>query len=140
MSCLRFTLKTVSFIINDIDSLEISIITDVNSTINLLNENKFINDDKILTNKGNIAVNIKIVNSLVLTDLLIETNYFEKLTSYEIIGLLSCFLELKISEDYKQHSPSIKNNKINIDNLNDSINKLVNLNQKYDIEMIYVLI
>ena len=126
--------KELKNIENEINNLENSIITDVSTITNILIENDFITKDKKLTSKGILASNIKIVNSLVLTDLLVETEYFKNLSSYEIIGLISCFLEIKIPENFKVITHCIQNKHINNENLHDTINKLINLNHKYKSE------
>jgi superfamily II RNA helicase len=131
--------KEYIIINNNIKNIENSLITDIKNIIHILNTNNFIDNNDILQSKGHIALGIKIVNPLILTELLIETNYFNNLTSYEIVGLISCFMDLKIPLEQKSVFPKINNignnnsdNKINTSNLEENINILVKLNNKYD--------
>jgi len=63
---------------------------------------KFLDDTFQCTEKGEIATYFKEAHALALTDLLLETNYLEKMDTKQIIGLLSIFANIRVSDEYKQ--------------------------------------
>ena len=63
--------------------------------IQLDNENK----EYSLTERGIIASNIAEVNSLILTDIFKELNYFNEFEPAQIVGILSCFVDVKVKDD-----------------------------------------
>jgi superfamily II RNA helicase len=55
----------------------------------------------MFTESGKIASNIGEIHPLVLGSLIKKWNYFESFDEFQIIGLLSCFVEIKVPEDHK---------------------------------------
>jgi superfamily II RNA helicase len=64
-------------------------------------------DEYELSTLGKIASNIAEVHPLVLSRFMVESNYFEGLSSIQFVGLLSCFTDIKIPEDEKMSRPLI---------------------------------
>jgi superfamily II RNA helicase len=58
------------------------------------------------TNTGTIASCIAEVHPLPITQMLIETEYFKDFSVKQIIGLISCFTDIKIPHDEKIGSPN----------------------------------
>jgi superfamily II RNA helicase len=69
-------------------------------------ENGFIekcieNDEYILSHLGNIASNIAEIHPLVISKQMIEWEYFKEFSPIQLIGLFSCFTDIKIPFDMK---------------------------------------
>jgi len=78
-----------------------------NTIMILVNENFItLNSDENyeFTNKGIIASQMSEIHSLVITDTLISTDFFNDFTPHQIICILSCFVDIKVPDDYKVHS------------------------------------
>ena len=75
------------------------------------------------------------IHSLIITDILESTEFFKDFTTEQIIGLLSCFADIKIAEDYKIHSFPINDYIMGscIKYINESIEKYANLELRADI-------
>jgi len=58
-----------------------------------------------MTNLGNIASNIAEIHPLIISKLMLDYNYFEKFNTTQLIGLFSCFTNVKISNDQKSSIP-----------------------------------
>jgi hypothetical protein len=100
---------------NDIDSMEY--------TLNFINaqtqhvclimvHNGFIeerDDGYHMTNLGKIASNIAEIHPLPLSALFVKWNYFDKYSAKELVGLFSCFTDVKIPNDMKSSNPNIQN-------------------------------
>ena len=75
-------------------------------------ENGFIirnpDDTYVLTLRGNIASNIAEIHPLILSELMVSWNYFEDFDTKQIIGLFSCFTDIKIPDDRRIHSLTIQ--------------------------------
>lgn len=52
-----------------------------------------------LTQKGIIAAQISEVNCIIMTELLLEWNYFAEFTSIQIVGFLSLFSDVRVNEE-----------------------------------------
>jgi superfamily II RNA helicase len=80
----------------------------VDITMNVLVENGFVekeNKNK-LTTLGRVASHFQEVHPLMMSKLLIETNYLENLSAPEIVGLLSCFTNcIAIPEELQVFAP-----------------------------------
>ena len=59
----------------------------------------------LMTQLGLIASNIAEIHPLIISKLMIDYNYFEKLTTRQLIGLFSCFTNVKIQNDQKSSVP-----------------------------------
>lgn len=85
------------------------IITNLRNIVNILIDNKCLEVDnessqyKFL-NRGIIASHISETHPLVLADAIEHTNYFNEFSVQQIITILSCFTDIKVSDDYKVHS------------------------------------
>ena len=88
-------------------------------------------DSYRLTNKGLVAANLHEVHSLAMADI-IEEGLFDKLTTEEIISVLSIFTGVRLSEDDKYHSIS----KCDVNrNIKDAVEKIgLALYKYHDIE------
>ena len=85
------------------------------------------------TELGLLAGQFQEVHPLAISLLIYETNYFYDLNTIEIIGLISCFNNIKVSDEYKQHNPSSYSCL-----LNSLTNKLSSsLKNFYDMEKLY---
>lgn len=93
----------------------------VNKIINFLNNEGFVN-----TMKGEIASVIKEVNCLAFAKILFE-NQLNNLTPTQIVGFLSCFTEIRVSEDIRQVKPCSKDEQIN-----ELLNKMSEYYNYYD--------
>jgi superfamily II RNA helicase len=56
--------------------------------------------------KKKIAQSIHEVHPLVITELLYYTNFFTNYSSSDVFSILSCFYDVKVSDDYKLYNPS----------------------------------
>jgi len=85
------------------------IITNLRNIVNILIDNKCLEVDnessqyKFL-NRGIVASHISETHPLILADAIEHTNYFNEFSVQEIITILSCFTDIKVSDDYKVHS------------------------------------
>jgi superfamily II RNA helicase len=99
----------------------------------LLTEDGFITKDGgeegayALSTLGKIASNIAEVHPLVLSRFMVESNYFEGLSSIQFVGLLSCFTDIKIPEDEKMSRPLISDLQ-----LKRNIEQIVTLYENYE--------
>jgi superfamily II RNA helicase len=78
--------------------------------LNMLEERFFIGlkDDLLsysLTLKGTVASHFKEVPCLIFADLVLD-NVFASFSTYEMVGILSCFTNVKVSDDKKTFLPS----------------------------------
>ena len=102
--------------------------------LDILQQENFIEkqDEKfVLTEKGLMASNIHEIHSLALSDCL-NDQIFEDLTAREIVGVLSIFTDIRLSDDDKYVD-------VNHTNVNDKIKSTIKkikqrLNKYYDIE------
>lgn len=78
------------------------------NTIMILVDEKFITlnpDEKYeFTNKGTIASHMSELHSLIISDTIVSTEFFKDFTPQQIICILSCFVDIKVPDDYKVHS------------------------------------
>jgi superfamily II RNA helicase len=77
--------------------------TNINTVLQLLEHLQFIDSVKLLE-KGYIAVHIREVNCIVFADI-IASGMFKTLSTKEMIGIFSCFTNVKVSEDKKALLP-----------------------------------
>jgi superfamily II RNA helicase len=88
--------------------------TNIDTVIQLLVQSKFIEltakattESFKLLEKGRIAAHIREVNCIVFADI-IAAGMFKTLSTKEMIGIFSCFTNVKVSEDKKELFPSSK--------------------------------
>lgn len=113
--------------------------TNVKNIISLLMEQKFItiNSDENyeFTKKGTIASHMSEIHSLVITDALISTEFFRNFTPEQIVCTLSCFVDIKVPDDYKISSFPINDYLVSecIKNINESVDKYASLEKNLEI-------
>jgi superfamily II RNA helicase len=56
------------------------------------------------TNKGTIASHMSEIHSLIITDTIISTDFFKDYTPQQIVCVISCFIDVKVPEDFKINS------------------------------------
>lgn len=59
-----------------------------------------------LTTSGTVAASLAEVHPLIMATLLTESNWFETVSSQQLIGLLSCFTDVKVADDERITSPT----------------------------------
>jgi len=113
----KFLMKDIDVItlhnnkLKEISNLE----EEINKSNNFFNDNidyiftflkqeEFINEDNTLTLKGQYGSTLKEVNCLVFSKLMFN-NTLNKLTPMQLVGLFSCFTEIRVSEDLKHNDP-----------------------------------
>ena len=108
----------------------------INIVLNMLEERGFIGlkEDQLsysLTVKGLVASHFKEVPCLIFADLVLN-NVFAYFSAYEMVGILSCFTNVKVSDDKKAFLPvsDYKNVAVLIKEIHDSCNKFVDLELK----------
>lgn len=88
----------------------------VNKIVELLIDDKFIEciDDKLQLNEaGIIASQIQEAHPLVLSKIMIETDYFKQFTARELSGFFSCFICISLPEDTKINEPKSNSDVVN---------------------------
>ena len=94
-----------------LEFLELYITEQVRKVVNVLIMDGFVEEyfedgpEKVsyyrLTHLGKIAASIGEIHPLVISKIILETNYFESFTSKQLIGLFSCFTDIKVPQDMK---------------------------------------
>ena len=87
-------------------SIKNYILCNIKNTIQILRDNKFIIDNNY-SKKLLMANNIHETNPLVLSTLYEISEGFSDLTSKEICGLLSCFTNTRLKEEYTLYNPTL---------------------------------
>jgi len=86
----------------------------IDKIIKLLNETSFLTLEPVkVTSKGIIAGQFQEIHPLVISDILLETDYFDKMSSIEIAGFLSLFTSISVDEQYKSFNPITSSNILN---------------------------
>jgi hypothetical protein len=80
-----------------------------------------------MTQLGVIASNIAEIHPLIISKLMMKYNYFENFSSKQLIGLFSCFTDVKIPNDQKSSIPITDD-----DTLKECIRQLQNYYKEYD--------
>jgi superfamily II RNA helicase len=78
----------------------------------ILCNNGFINETSMLTNKGLSACYINEIHSLVMCDIFEKFNEFKEYTYIDIFCILSCLYDIKITDDYKDFTPTFLVNEL----------------------------
>jgi len=88
-----------------------------------------INDEGLyeLTRLGKTASNIAEIHPLCLTTLIGAWNNFDSFSVRDLIGLFSCFTDVKVSEDHRTSKPNISNAL-----LSHKIDQLIEVYNKYE--------
>tara|TARA_B110000967_G_scaffold204830_1_gene248114 strand:+ start:6663 stop:9137 length:2475 start_codon:yes stop_codon:yes gene_type:complete len=88
----------------DINNIQNYLKTTTNSMCDLLIHFDFIQkeeEDYSLTHRGIIASNIAEVHPLLMTEIIEKTNYFADFEPEQIVGLLSCFTNIRVNDDIR---------------------------------------
>lgn len=102
------------------DKVNGQLLNNINNVLDILNEKEYIKIFETvgdisktykLTKIGFIACNLKEIPSLILTPY-IENNTLNEFSSKELVGLLSCFTNIIISDELRNIIPYSKNNKV----------------------------
>ena len=108
----------------------------INIVLNMLEDRFFIGlkEDLLsysLTLKGTVASHFKEVPCLIFADLVLD-NVFASFSVYEMVGILSCFTNVKVSDDKKTFLPVSNYKKVAllIKEIHDSCNTFVDLELK----------
>jgi len=113
--------------------------SNVKNTIQLLIDEEFItmnSDEKCeFTDKGTIASHMSEIHSLIISDTLISTDFFRDFTPQQIVCVLSCFIDIKVPDDYKIHSFPINDYTMVscINGINASAEKYAATEKRFDI-------
>lgn len=110
---------------HELNSLENFLETNIKTIQTYLGLNNYIDVANSLTIQGNAATHLKEVNCILWAPLLVNRS-LSGLTPIEIVGIVSCFLNIKIKEDMRLLSPSSKNATVNRFGLECSL-RLINI-------------
>ena len=87
--------------------------TNTDKIVNILKENRFVDEirsetgiDYHFTHTGKIASCIAEAHPLVLSQLCERLDYFDQYNPKQIVGILSCFADVKVPDDMKQVVPN----------------------------------
>jgi len=148
MSEKRFQLSEIE---NEKQSVSNYIDSGVMNVVQLLETDGFLerkeNNEYGLTFQGMIASQLREIHCLVFGELL-NNNVFDTMNAKEIVQVLSCFTNISVNDDYKEHNPNSKSDSVNslinkINNMySDNLNKEIkhNLSTGIDYNMHYDLI
>jgi len=109
-------------------SLEHYFENQTNDIIDYLTFHKYVDTQQNITTRGIISTYIQETHSLALTELLIDTNYFDAFENHDIVAILSCFSGIRVKEDNKILSTSLLTENTL---LNNTINKVKEYLDKY---------
>ena len=128
--------RELSKLTNQFIGVEQYLNNNINIVLNMLEERGFIGlkEDQLsysLTVKGLVASHFKEVPCLIFADLVLN-NVFASFSVYEMVGILSCFTTVKVSDDKKAFLPVSDYKKVAllIKEIQDSCNKFVDLELK----------
>ena len=107
--------------------------TNIDAILSILKDNKFVEFDFKLTEKGIVAMQLQEVHSLALADLYDNNNGLKDLSVSQLVGLFSCFTNISIPEDNKLQFATC--NDVIIKKLSNTLNSYIN--KYYDVETEY---
>jgi superfamily II RNA helicase len=87
--------------------------------------------DYVLTHLGKVAASIAEIHPLIFSKMLLTTNYFQDFTSKQLIGLFSCFTDVKVDNDQRLSVP--KSNDILLETTIQEMNKQYQYMQNMEI-------
>ena len=114
----------------NLDSNESRIQWEVDTIGKILCDNGFIlrSDDNLeFTMSGKIAACLAEVHPLIMTQVLVDTNYFETLSCRQLIGIFSCFTDVKIASELRTSIPQCVSEPVN-----NVVKKMQKLTQTYE--------
>lgn len=102
-------------------------------TMNLLQGTGFLDENYDITELGLVAGQFQEIHPLAISKLMVETDYFKDLSANEIVGLLSCFANINVSDEHRAVVPDTHS-----DILNTTSRRLVQLLEEFHaIELSY---
>ena len=110
--------KEINSLKDSFDTLHSYFESGVSSVLELLNEEGFINGDKLdqnslsLTLDGKIASQIREIHCLAFTKLY-NSKKLEELSSKQLVTLFSCFTNIRVTDEFKDNTPKSDDNKVN---------------------------
>ena len=102
----------------------------VDLVISILKQEKFVDEKDKITEKGICATYMQEIHGLVFADLYFSTDGFKYFNAKEIVGLLSCFTDIRIKEEERRQT-YISQEK-NDEEYEDLINKIKPTMEKYE--------
>lgn len=111
-------------------------LSNVNYIFSFLKDENFVDQNNVLTLTGQIGSVLKEVNCLVFAKL-VTNNKLNNLTPSELIGLFSCFTEIRVSDEIKKISPNITIEG-NFNNLTEIIKSISNEYDYYENKEFYI--
>jgi superfamily II RNA helicase len=102
----------------------------VELVMSILKQENFVDEKDKITEKGICATYMQEIHGLVFSDLYISTEGFKNFTAKEIVGLLSCFTDIRIKEEERRkiYVSQEQNNKY----YEELINKVKPTMEKYE--------
>ena len=98
------------------------------SICDIMCENGFIirnpDDTFVLTLLGNIASNIAEIHPMILSELMVKWNNFDNFDPIQLVGLFSCFTDVKVPDDTRLHVFNIPDSFLDA--------KIKSISQQYD--------
>ena len=87
----------------------------VDSVCQLLVDNGFITitNGIEMSQLGKIASSLAEVHPLIMTQMLVDTDYFKDLSTQQLIGIFSCFTDVKIASELRASIPNLSDETIN---------------------------
>lgn len=76
----------------------------VDLVMSILKQENFVDQEDKITEKGICATYMQEIHGLVFSDLYFSTEGFKNFSSKEIVGLLSCFTDIRIKEEERRQS------------------------------------
>jgi superfamily II RNA helicase len=108
----------------------------VNHICGILVDRQFISQvsqrNYTMTNQGRIALLIAEINPIVFVEYLYSTDFMKELSTKQIVGLFSCFTNIKVDQEHKVSVPTTED-KI-IKNSIGIINTIINIYESYEDE------
>ena len=106
----------IIFINDQLEVVENTLLTNITKILDMLQTRKFIefvheSNQYKLTLKGNIATHLREINCLIFADY-IEIGKLKKFLPKEIVGILSCFTNITVSEEKRASFPSSESNDV----------------------------
>lgn len=105
-------LKEIEQLEDEKNNINNYFISNVNYIFLFLKKENFVDSTNNLTEIGRIGSLLKETNCLVFSKLIIN-NKLDDLSPIQLVGLFSCFTEIRVSEEIKEISPNSKDEKLN---------------------------
>ncbi len=125
--------KNGGFKVNAINYIQ----TNIDNILTILTENMYLRNEYGITDKGLVAMHIQEVHPLVIGDLYEKYDGFVNFTTYELVGIFSCFTNISIPDDLKLVVPENIHINTNVKKTVKYINEL--MEKYYELETTYQL-